>query len=437
MNNPARLACTPIVLLLWIALATTAAAQPHSTGWFLPGSNHLHRVDMVGVASSFGFTNRAAYAATLSLSNRTVLVHDPVVNAIVHIDPFTLRSVGTFFASPVLSQSASVVDMAFDCQGDLYFTSWDPLDGIFRIGYDRDGITTVNAASPFANGAGNLSMDIDTGDLIVTTPPLAPLSTTAYNVTRDGRFVTTLATGLDVRYGTYRHVNTGDLYSGTCCGEVFTGPSAKSILRVPYQSNTAAIFLNDPVMRGGYSPQPDRSSAAAQQVVVACWGAASPPGADGLWAVDLLSANSRKLAAINTGSVFKAVPVNGRNLASVPAGMDQWDLRVSFPSWPGRIYVLMASASGVRPGTVLVDGRTIPLSIDPLTVVGLFAGLPPYMPELHGRLDGNGDGTRRLDLRSLRPGIAGARFHFVPLVLDRNAPLGIAVIGDPVIIAVP
>ena len=85
------------------------------------------------------------------------------------------------------------------------------------------------------------------------------------------------------------------------------------------------------------------------------------------------------------------------------------------------------SMSGVRPGLLLKDGRTINLNPDWLTFFTLGA-LPPFWSPGPGVLDGSGGAVARLDTSQLGP--IGLPLWFAMVVIDPLAPEGIAYILD-------
>lgn len=129
-------------------------------------------------------------------------------------------------------------------------------------------------------------------------------------------------------------------------------------------------------------------------------------------------------------------PYRGRQIASVKTGAARWTLRFSLPSHPNQRYVAAAGISGVRPPLRLPDGRRIWLHFDDVTRLTLAGVSKPYFDSGPGVLDANGEAQGVLDLGALGP-TGGLPVWIALLVLDPNAPLGIAYIPDTQVIRVP
>jgi len=419
---------TVLCLVLVSFAATMGAAQWHADGWFVPGYRHLHYADASGKVTSVAFSSSYVYAGLMNLDNRTALVFDYTINSILKVDPKTLVVVGTLLTDSSLTSSNSVADMAFDSNGDLYVACYSGRKGIFKTGIASPALTPVMTTGPFANGAGNMSLDPDNGELIVT--PNFTAATVCYSVRRDGTTVTTLGTNFYTRYGTYRHILTGDIYSGSCCGKN-GGGSGAAIIYLKAGTSTATTLFNNSTIRGGYSPRPDRASAATQRIVLSTWRDTGSAGADGLWQIDIASTTMSKLATMSTGNTHKAVPVFGRNVQTARSGRGTWDALVSFPSLPGANFLLAVSLSGTRPFVRLPDGRAIPIIPDLATQLSVNGQLAPFVSGNVGQLNPKGEALAKIDLRLLGPGANGLVFFLLPVVLDARAPFGLSVIGDP------
>lgn len=412
--------------VLFAFLSASAAAQPYSDGWFVPGTGHLHYADPFGVVNSVSHPGGSAYAAVMNWDNATVAVYDSSRNAILKVDPMNLTVVGTFFSHPSLTSSSAVTDMAFDANGDLFYGGTSPA-GIFKTSEGAAGFTTVTNSGVFSTGCGNLSIDPDTGELLATKSFTAQRE--VYRVARDGMAVTTLGTGIYTRYGTYKHPVTGDIFSGSCCTN--GGGSNGSVMVLPNGQSVGTIFVASTQVRGAYAPRPERASAASPSLVTSTWRDTSTTGADGLWRIDLQTQNFTKLATITTGNTYKAVPVFGRNLQTVRASRGIWAARVSFPQYPGRPYAIAFSASGIRPPVILPDGRLVCLVLDDLARLSLNATLAPFVTNNFGNLSAGGTGGATINLTSLGSVVNGVTIYMVAVVLEPSAPSGIAVISDP------
>jgi len=109
-------------------------------------------------------------------------------------------------------------------------------------------------------------------------------------------------------------------------------------------------------------------------------------------------------------------------------------LRLSFPGEPGRPFVVGLSLTGMRPGVPLPDGRTIPLAVDALTVLGLAGGVPGLITNTVGVLSARGEATVRLNLSALGPAARGVKIWAAAMVLDPGASSGIAHLVGPKIV---
>ncbi len=400
-----------------------APAQNHSLGWVVPAANGVHSVDASGNVQSR--TGSASYAATMNFDNSTALVYDSTVRAIMQIDPVTLAVVGTFFQTPSFTSATSVSDMLFDSNGDLFFSGTTGTAGVFKHTPGTSTFSTVYGTTTFTGGVGSVSLNYDSGELLVTERLTG--SNTLFGARRDGTMTTVIGTGLVTRYGTYQHIPTGDIYSGTCCANGGGGSNA-SVLVLRRGQSTATSLLDHPIFRGGYSPLPDRASAAQQRLVSSAW--SNGTGGDGVWQIDIFGATATKLASI-TSNTHKVVPIYGRNLQSVATGRGQWSAQVNFPQHAGKSFVVALSVRGLRPPAPLPDGRFVPFLPDPLTPLSISGALSALIQGNVGILNAGGSASLQLDLRPLGAGANGIVVYMVPAVLDPAAPLGLAVLGDP------
>ena len=107
-------------------------------------------------------------------------------------------------------------------------------------------------------------------------------------------------------------------------------------------------------------------------------------------------------------------------------------IHVSFPSDPGRAYVVALGMSGYFPGVILPDGRVISLNIDPLVALTAGTSLPPALMRNIGTLDARGRAVVTFNTNSL-PVPPGMRIWALGLTLDAAAPLGISQISAPLL----
>ena len=133
------------------------------------------------------------------------------------------------------------------------------------------------------------------------------------------------------------------------------------------------------------------------------------PGTGSLWVrSDLLRRDSRHL------TWFMNRPPHDRTL------------QLSFPSESGRPYVVGLSLNGAHPGSLLPDGRTIPLNFDAVTTLCVNGGVPGMIYGTVGTLDASGLAVVRIDVTLVAPILKGLRVVAAAVVLDPKAPSGLA-----------
>lgn len=125
-----------------------------------------------------------------------------------------------------------------------------------------------------------------------------------------------------------------------------------------------------------------------------------------------------------------------RNIQTVKTGPKQWRIHLSCPSYPGRGYVAVVGASGVRPGVPLPDGRTVWINLDPVVQLSLGNRLRPFFDPGPGQLTFHGEAAGSIDLRSLPP-TGGVPIWIAAAVLDPLAPGGVAFIPDTFVFRLP
>jgi len=412
-------------LILCVALASLGA-QPYNNGYILPGASGLvHAVTMTGGVTSAQRASGSIYCTTMNVDNATVLVFDSSNNGIFKIDPLTLAVVGTFYTNSSMTSSTNVYDMCFDHNGDLYIGSSSSTGigrGVFKIDQTAT-LTPVTLSStstqPFYYPE-NLDIDIDSAELLIgddrTGDPLVLLE-------RDASSFTTIASGWNFRYGTHKDMNTGVIYSGTCCD---TSTPNRSIYWLLPSSTTPGPFVSSTSLRGGYDPMLDRASMANPRIVCCAWNSS---GTGGLFYVDLNSKAISKLTTIQRNT-YDVTFVYGRNLQTARTGKGKWDIQLSAPGHGGKAYVIAVSAAGTRPGIALPDGRRVPLAFDTLSYLSLLGALNPFLSNNLGTLNKSGTALAKLDLSTLPSAANGTLLWFGAIVLDGSAPLGMALIVD-------
>ena len=406
--------------LLAVVFSTHATAQNHVNGYAAATtSGRVYLIDGVGTTSTVQAGSSTGYGLVMDRSN-TLLILVDYSGSLVKIDPQAKAVVGT-----LATGLASPRDIAVGADGDYYV-----IDGSGRL-WKVDAVGGVTTVSSAVGGStyGGMDVDIDTGDLLVQsatgTDPLI-------RVARDGSTITTLGTGFDARYGITQHIPTGDVFSGSCCGDqsppenVFVLRAGQSTATVWWSANLAPV--------GVYSLKADRASAANQRLILGSLGSTVARG-QGVYRIDMATQAVTQVTTITT-SIYETEILYRRNIFSVSQGKGVWDIGILVPEDAGAPYVLGVSATGVRPGLPLNDGRRINLTPDTLTVVGLTTGLAPFLTGTAGNLNAKGLGAARLDLSLLGPAANGVLLYFEVLTLDPRAPNGIKTITDPHVIEV-
>jgi hypothetical protein len=136
-------------------------------------------------------------------------------------------------------------------------------------------------------------------------------------------------------------------------------------------------------------------------------------------------------------SFLRMIRQGSRHLAWVmDAGPNDRSLRVSFPGEGHRPYRVALSVTGIRPGPRLPDGRVIPLRVDSLVRLCLAGGVPGILENTAGVLDARGEARVKVHLNGLGRALRGIRLWAAALVLDSDAPCGVAAIAGPLLLTV-
>lgn len=416
---------------LLTALSASAVAQYHSHGYFAGGaSGIMYHIDNVGNVTSAKISasnSSPLYGVTMNASNTEALAYDWTANSIMRVDPVALTIIGTFYTNTMMTSSLNVYDMDIDQNGELYFGSASASGigrGIFKIDSTMAmvAVTLGNTTADPAYAPENLEVDILTGELLVgndvTGDPL-------YVINRDGSSATMIATGFNFRYGTHRDMNTGDIYSGTCCD---TSTPNRSLYWVQTGMNTAGPFVASSMMRGGYDPMIDRASAANPRLVCASW---NTGGLGGIYYVDLATKAVVKHAPI-LANTYDLAFVYGRNLQTIQTGKGTWDVNLNVKGEAGNNFVIALSAAGTAPGVPLPDGRLIPLAPDVLTFATI-NGLAPFFTGNQGTLDATDSGLAKIDVSSLPAAANGVRIWIGALTLDNT---GVKTVVDSTVLKI-
>jgi len=408
------------LLSLFLFLAAGADAQYYPGDYFsVTWAGWFVKTTQTGVVTSLQINTSSHYQTEVDLDNTLALVPDSGAGAVWEVDPVVMAVVGTLTTHPDLK--STVYGMHFDHNGDLFIA---PSKKLVKV--DPTGVA-VAVTGPGASLAQHMTVDIDTGDLIVGT------GSSAYRISRDGQTSTMLGSGFNYRYGDLdQDILTGDLYAHTCCGWI--GQSLH-VLRAGTTTVTTALVHNG--LAGAYGPNVDRASAANPRIVTGSHiYTSSYPTSGGMWYIDLKTYTPTKLAPFPHKTISDTCILGSRNLQTVRTGQGKYDIRLSIPTEGSKSYVLGISMTGVRPAYPLADGRRIPLIVDHLTPASVNGWMAPYVTGTVGTLDPFGKATGKMDVSSLYQHVRGLRLWLLLVTLDAKAPLGISTICDPKILVI-
>ncbi|MBN2489786.1 MAG: hypothetical protein JXQ29_02930 [Planctomycetes bacterium] len=408
------------VLAAVLGLGTTPlAAQAFPGGYLAVGENgYFYRVDPNLTVASLRIDAGGLSGLVIDLDNRTALVGVPGTGSVLRVDPDRLAIVGTLATG--LGQPAG---MAMDPNGRLLVA--DTQGGrLFKVSPDGGVSTILIAPSLLRSPRGGLLASVFSTDLVLQdTDPAhgAPL----LRMRRDGTHVTTLSTGQKPGLGLAEHILTGDYYVGSA------DTSNAAIYRLPSGAAGAAAWLAPTsTLVGAASLAAERASAPIQRLLVGAYH--SSPQSRGLYSVDLQSQTITKLADLPTTLTGVAF-ARSRVLAAIRTERGRWTLRVNFPDFPDRQYILLPSLHGLHTSERLPDGRRICLIPDLVTQILVYLGdIGPFTRGFRGGLDASGAAAAALDLSMLGPWADGLVVWIAPVAIDRKHYLGLGAIGDPI-----
>ena len=389
-------------------------AQNHVHGYAAAtSSGNVYFVDGAGI-TTVATGGSTSYGCVMDENNKLLLVTNSN-GSVYQVDPATRTVIGTLTGG-----LGTLRDVAVGQNGLYYATA---ANFLYRVD-SGGGVTTVTSLLS-SSSYGGMDVDIDTGNLLVQD---ATGVDALVSVSRDGASITTVGTGFDSRYGITQHIPTGDVYSGSCCGDQ---SPPENVFRLLSGQSTAAVWFSAPIAPVGvYSLRADRASSANQQLILGSLGSSVTRG-QGLYRIDIASKQVNQIATL-TASLYETEILYRRNLSSVRTGRGRWSLQISIQEDPGLPYLIAPSLTGVRPGLPLADGRKINLTIDNLTVLAVQFGAAPFLTGIRGSLNAQGLGVAQLNLSSLGSAVNGIRFYFDVVTLDPSAPLGIKTIADPI-----
>jgi hypothetical protein len=418
-----------LVLLGSLALAATAPAQPHATGWIFggvptgtgPALGHLSPSGAMTtlIAQSALPASTQVEGGAMNAGNRQhlVAVTSKVVHQSVLVVDLTGRILRTLQVSPQPpSQGGYVVDAIADQNGD-YIVLEAPGGAAAMALYKFDRtftLMTLFAGSPLRIPI-SVTIDVDTGDFIVL--DVGRL----YRIPPGGSSITTV--------GQFRVPVLGQVTQDLASGDFFAGSNLATepgavIVRMT-RTGTASTFL-----AFGFGSctavAADRASAPRPQL------AFGVPGTQaGVYFVDVGTQAVTTLTRAAGIRFSQLWADRGRNLSTSSPATDRWAFHVDFPGEAGLAYALGLSLSGVRPGVKLPDGRRIPIQVDILTLLSVNGQLGALLSGHTGVLDPSGAAQAVLNSA---PALRGLRIWAVAVTLDPAAPLGLRTISDPVVL---
>jgi len=415
-----------ISVTLVLGVVPAVSAQHHTTGWIFtcPGSAILvGRIDATGQITTL--IPQTIYpleyyrGGTMDFDNRTyVLAHNFPPGSLVWLD-----SKGTVLRSLTLSTVPKSIlnDVVLDSDGNLIAVEEGNPElqnrfTLYKVG--TSGTATTLITGDFLDLPRELVLDADTGDLIVV-----DAACIVARIPSDGSRV------LPILFSTSMRQITQDLRSG----DYFAGSPQEVMFRLsPTGRLTTVLRTNtNGGLNGGYATHADRSSAASPRL--AFTSQYMPSRGDGFFLMDLQTKTVTTLTRNMPGIARHIFPDRGRNVATLKRGPGRWLVHLSFPGEGGNNYLAALSASGLRPGAILPDGRRVGINIDPLTLLSIHGALHPLFSANVGILSATGDAYAHLDVSGL-PFLRGQRLWIQGLTLDPLAPLGIRTIADPVLL---
>lgn len=309
-------------------------------------------------------------------------------------------------------------------------------DLLFKV--DRSGaISTILGSTQLGRASrldGAIRVDPDTGHYLVCDYTSSTTSSIRYpvlEVADDGTWRNWSnggAHGWDGRYSAPYDLRTGEI----------AGPSGSYVYRLSPGRDTRTTLGTIVGLVSGTSlrvAEWDLQSAPTRRWVAIGYEAySSDPYENLIYHIDEVSRTatatflSPQKMTINHDLVFW----RGRHLQTVKTGPRQWDIRVSAPALAGQRYAVAMSMRGIRPGTLLPDGRRLLLNVDSLALLTLGNWIPGVFRPGPGVLDANGEAVASIDVRGL-PEI-GWPFWIGAVVLDPSGPAGIGLVPDPIVI---
>lgn len=376
--------------------------------------------------------NRGIVFATNTLASGGHLVPVSPRGGLFRYDPTTMQ-ITTLFSSTLLFQAPGRVTI--DQNGDYVIGASAYLGGqfhslLYRI--DRTGsLTTMLTSLAFGRRLRfqePVHTDIDTGRLLVTSYDLRG-GRDILELSLDGSTVATWARGWNpIRTSPQEHA-TGDLVS----------PYYQSVYRLARGGGAATIVAKLPLaptdIVGEAFPFDLQTAANPRWVGASSHASLSKPSV--LLTLDAQSVVIGTAPLSAQGSAFSAFAFRGgRHLQTVRTAARRWDVRISAPSFAGRRYALVASLTGPRPAFALGDGRRVNLAWDALAFLTLVNRIPTVVGQGAGTLNASGEAVGFVDTSAFGAQPLGVPVWLACLVLDPNAPIGVALATDTIVLRV-
>jgi hypothetical protein len=428
-------------LFLALVLVVTGALSAQSfTGDFIISGSLYSTSDAVFriARSNFAFTTLTtgivpgsgyyAWEVIMAENNRDfyVLAQGGTSTAIVRMDP-----AGTILTTVYHDTSNAMVNAAnlyLDQNGKLivYDTATTTQSFLFEVD-PATGVMSTVATLPRGDSLyGSAARNIDTGDHLVY------VYETLFGVDRlTGASTSLVVTGTSrvARMGLAQDTLTGKAYGGTCCSD--------TMWELDIASQTGKVLVGAMGFHGNYGLKFERRVDARMNRMFNVSGHFSS-GTNGISLIDTAGVvTSVFFWNAGTGTPMPySVEIEGSLevqpiLKVAPNGRQ---IRLSFPGHAGKSYVSAVGISGIRPGIPLGDGRVINLALDSIAIASLQGALDPFLPNRVGILNASGEGVTALDVNLLGNAIQGLSVVFQTVVLDPNAPKGIAVVAEPYVI---
>jgi hypothetical protein len=413
-----------LVLLLLLGLSVGASAQ-YFPGPYVGAGSWIGTVTSAGAVTTIWNNPGTVYGIAMDAQNKNLICGETSLQALLSLDPTTGAYTTILADANVLASPRGLV---LDQDGNLIVASDATTGyGLFKISGNQ--ITTlITTLSMGITGtfSGGLVRDVDTGDYVVQVYDTT-LGHPMYSVAADGSTFTTVHTGIPA--GTPGWNFTQDVASGYYyVGGKDTGGIGGYLLEVQKNGATTILATVAADASAYLVPMADRASAAAPRVV-------SPYYNTNIYYTDLATGTVTTTAiAGNFVSPRSGTIVYQRNIQTVLTAPGKWDIFVSFPTLPSKVYALVATLSGIRPGVTMPDSRRILLNPDPLTYATLVDALLPIFNDGGNLLDANGAATGSLDLTTLPP-LGGVAMHL--LVVVESTPGVIAAVSEPFLMRLP